>query len=223
MTHPIRLGLLVCAILVSAPGPARAELGAADADAVVRLHDVERCAVAPSAASMPAMAWDPLLASVAQSYANGCSFAHNPDRSAQYAALGGSGYVGENLAWGTAWAYSAEDLAQLWADEKSLWSFGAVTSSNVHDVGHYTQMIWATTTSVGCATALCSGSRFLVCNYAPGGNYTGQAPYAVGSGQTEACAAAVPEPPGALAALGAGAALGGLAARRARRRGASAA
>jgi len=184
-TRPILL--LACALLLGGPLPAAAQISATQRTALVALHDAERCAVDPSAASMPALAWNPLLASVAQSYAQGCSFAHNANRASQYAALGGSGSVGENIAWGTAGYFSLEHLAQLWANEQSLWSYGPVTQSNFMDVGHYTQMIWANTTSVGCGAATCGGSTFLVCNYAPAGNYLNQAPYVVGSGPNAAC------------------------------------
>jgi len=179
--------LLACALLL-APLPAAAQVTAGERTALVALHDAERCAVDPSAASMPALAWDPLLASVAQSYANACNVGvHNAGRHSQYAALGGSGAVGENIAWGTAGFFSLEHLAQLWADEKALWSYGPVTNANISGVGHYTQMIWANTTSVGCGAATCGGTEFLVCNYAPAGNYLNQAPYLVGSGTNAAC------------------------------------
>ena len=39
------------------------------------------------------------------------------------------------------------------------------------DAGHYSQMIWRNTTRIGCAMA---GGGFLVCRYAPPGNFTGQ-------------------------------------------------
>jgi pathogenesis-related protein 1 len=186
---PVRpIVLLACAFLAAASEPAAAQISAAHGHALVALHDAERCAVDPTPAAMPPLGWDPLLASVAQGYASACNLGvHNGGRHTQYAALGGSGYVGENIAWGTAWAFSVVDLAQLWADEKTLWSYGPVTSGNLSGVGHYTQMIWANTTRVGCGAANCSGTLFLVCNYAPAGNYLNQAPYAVGSGPNQAC------------------------------------
>jgi uncharacterized protein YkwD len=177
---------LLASVLLLVPLPVAAQITAAERDALLALHNDERCAVDPTAAAMPALEWDPLLASVAQSYASGCVTQHNASRSAQYQALGGSGYVGENIAWGTG-GFSLEFLAQLWANEQALWSHGPVTNANVADVGHYTQMIWANTTGVGCGAASCGGTRFLVCNYAPGGNYLNQAPYVVGSGANQAC------------------------------------
>jgi hypothetical protein len=52
--------------------------------------------------------------------------------------------------------------------------------------GHYTQIVWKTTTRLGCGVALCDQNspfmgfpkwEFWVCNYAPPGNYNGQRPY----------------------------------------------
>jgi hypothetical protein len=179
--------LLAALLLVAWPERSLAQITQADRDGLLALHDAERCAVSPPAASMPALVWDDLLAMVAQSYAQNCVFAHNASRTTQYAALGGSGYVGENIAMGTAGFYSVVDLAQLWADEKAGWTYDTVTSTNLAGVGHYTQMIWAATLAVGCGAAACTGDTFLVCDYAPGGNYIGQAPYVSGAGTNQAC------------------------------------
>ena len=203
-----RLTLLLVATL--APR-AFAQIGQADIAALLDLHDAERCAVDPPAASMPAMAWNPLLATVAQSYANDCVYAHNANRTADYAAVGGSGYVGENIAEGTTGFYSLLDLAQLWADEKAHWTYQSIANTGGPVTGHYTQMIWADTLTIGCGAAACpSGYTFLVCDYSPGGNYLGQTPYTAGAGTNDACQA-LPEPeqaPAIGAALLALAALG---------------
>jgi hypothetical protein len=43
-------------------------------------------------------------------------------------------------------------------------------------IGHYTQSVWNSTTSIGCATASSGGSDYLVCRYNPWGN-TGRPAY----------------------------------------------
>lgn len=58
-------------------------------------------------------------------------------------------------------------------------------------VGHYTQMVWADTSEIGCAVTYYTTNSsdatwhhfLLVCNYGPGGNYLGLPLYEVG----EAC------------------------------------
>lgn len=42
-----------------------------------------------------------------------------------------------------------------------------------HAVGHYTQMVWSTTTQVGLAIARGGNRDYLVCRYAPIGNWIG--------------------------------------------------
>ncbi|XP_007468525.1 PREDICTED: cysteine-rich secretory protein LCCL domain-containing 2 [Lipotes vexillifer] len=55
---------------------------------------------------------------------------------------------------------------------------------------HYTQIVWATTTKIGCAVNTCQrmnvwgdvweNAVYLVCNYSPKGNWIGEAPYRTG-------------------------------------------
>jgi hypothetical protein len=42
---------------------------------------------------------------------------------------------------------------------------------------HYTQLVWRTTTEIGCGMATNSVNDFLVCRFVPMGNIFGQAPY----------------------------------------------
>ena len=72
----------------------------ADVATILNMQNQARCSVSPPAETMPALTWDPLLAQVAQAHADREVFEHNANRTAEYAAVGGSGYVGENIALG---------------------------------------------------------------------------------------------------------------------------
>jgi Cysteine-rich secretory protein family len=93
----------------------------------------------------------------------------------------GEAGVGENLAMWTAGRASLTQLVDLWGAEKRYFvesSFPAVsTTGDWHKVGHYTQMIWRNTTEVGCGLATGGGYDFLVCRYAPQGNFMGEKVY----------------------------------------------
>lgn len=106
-------------------------------------------------------------------------------------------YVGENLASGsssTMKASDADDSAKLqayidqgvsgWSSEKNDYALSTNTCASGKVCGHYTQLIWAETTSVGCAIAICSPHHDynaigynLACAFGPGGNIGGQRPY----------------------------------------------
>jgi hypothetical protein len=85
---------------------------------------------------------------------------------------------GENLAMWTAGRASLTQLVDLWGAEKHYFiesSFPNVsTDGNWRTVAHYTQMIWRDTTKVGCGLATGGGNDYLVCQYAPQGNFMGQ-------------------------------------------------
>jgi hypothetical protein len=88
---------------------------------------------------------------------------------------------------GTRGAFSYESMVGGWSSEARYFmpgQFPAVSrSGNWADVGHYTQMIWPTTTHVGCALASNARSDYLVCRYSPAGNIDGrQLPYATTAG-----------------------------------------
>jgi hypothetical protein len=53
--------------------------------------------------------------------------------------------------------------------------FPAVSrTGNWIDVAHYTQIVWPTTTRVGCAIYSSRSWDFLICRYSPSGNIDGR-------------------------------------------------
>jgi uncharacterized protein YkwD len=122
---------------------------------------------------VPPLEWSPELASAAQKWADhlatdrGCALEHSEN-----------GKYGENLFGGRGAAFTALDAAQKWYSEIEKYKYGAVTDANWNQAGHYTQMVWKTTTKVGMGRATCSGGLVvIVAEYDPAGNYTGEKPY----------------------------------------------
>ncbi len=84
---------------------------------------------------------------------------------------------GENIWGGTANRRSYTEMVSAWSREKKDFVYGPLNFNDLSKVGHYTQMIWYSTTKVGCALASNGKMEYLVCRYSPQGNYTGQKPY----------------------------------------------
>ena len=90
------------------------------------------------------------------------------------------GKEGENLWWGTANAFSYGVMVDAWGSEKKMFRYGAFPdcrSNRTAVVGHYTQIVWRNTQSVGCALVGNGRMDYLVCRYSPPGNVYGQNPY----------------------------------------------
>lgn len=83
---------------------------------------------------------------------------------------------GENLYWSSGMTFSPNDAVESWGSEIKDYHGEVVGQSN-GVVGHYTQVVWRTTTEVGCAAFKCGSALLVVCNYSPPGNYIGQHPY----------------------------------------------
>ncbi|HBL23649.1 MAG TPA: hypothetical protein DDZ40_05990 [Deltaproteobacteria bacterium] len=122
------------------------------------------------------LVWSGSLALYAQKWADhlastGCRLEHRP-----YSGTWKQKY-GENLFMGTAGRYSVTDAVAAWRSEKSAYHGEAIDMSNFYAYGHYTQLIWRSTTGVGCAGVECGGNMIVVCNYDPPGNIVGSTPY----------------------------------------------
>ena len=139
---------------------------------VLARHNAERAAV-----GMATLKWDAKLAQGAAVWARNLAvtrtFDHSPDDS-------DADPQGENLWMGTSRAYSYEDMVDGWIEEKRYYRSGlfpkVTTTRDWSDVGHYTQLIWHSTTHVGCAVASGGGNDVLVCRYSPPGNWDGESP-----------------------------------------------
>jgi len=190
-----RAALVVLALLVPVTLAAQRAnpFTAAEIRHMLDAHNTVRSAVNPPAQTMPDLTWDPLLAQVAQRYTDQCTFAHNANRSTDYANLGGSGYLGENIYATSASPVGPQAPADSWASEVADWTYAPFNSGDCAGTGtcgHYTQMIWANTLRVGCGRTTCSSGitnlsfsgDVVVCDYAPGGNVAGEYPYVAGSG-----------------------------------------
>ncbi|MFW5876909.1 MAG: CAP domain-containing protein [Myxococcota bacterium] len=137
-------------------------------------NQVRADATPPPDPALPPLAWDEDVAGVAQGWANvlaerDCPLEHNPHR----------GSLGENVFWGFGTTFTGPDVVHSWASEAACYDYedNACTGDCTGGCGHYTQIVWRTTTEVGCGMADCpDGGEIWVCNYAPPGN-DGSRPY----------------------------------------------
>ena len=122
------------------------------------------------------LVWSDHLALAAQHWANALNaslgFAHDRAANGQ----------GENLWMGTAGAFTLTEMIDGWGQEKRYFRNGTFpyvsTTGNWFEVGHYTQMVWRSTTNVGCAGVTGSDGNYrLVCRYSPPGNVFGEPVY----------------------------------------------
>lgn len=164
-----------CAVLVALTVPATAQpvlQGATGAIAqrLLEAHNRERAAVGAAP-----LQWDAALAAHAASYgpvlASLGALVHSPRE----------GRPGERENLAKAWhgTMSPEMMVNMWSRERQLMMPGSYlfpASSRTgrwEDIAHYTQMVWPTTTHVGCAIYSADWD-YLICRYSPPGNKDGK-------------------------------------------------
>ena len=130
------------------------------------------------------LVWSDKLASYSQQWANHlcrtgkCTMVHRP----------GTPPYGENLYWASPVIWTTgekavqnttiKEVVKVWADEEDWYDYGSNSCEPGKQCGHYTQMVWKSTTKVGCAFKVGKDkSQSWVCSYDPPGNFTGQRPY----------------------------------------------
>uniref|UniRef100_A0A0P4VMB1 SCP domain-containing protein n=1 Tax=Rhodnius neglectus TaxID=72488 RepID=A0A0P4VMB1_9HEMI len=151
----------------------------------------------PAAKNMLELTWDEHAAQQASSWARTCQYEHNKPTDKQGKQLG------QNLALRMTNSTAPLDarrtfnqwmknyMVKGWFDEVKLYTYGTPFSN---DTGHYTQMVWATTSKLGCGYSFFKKTDpdgmiwqvgYLVCNYNPAGNWMGMVPYEEGFGNCE--------------------------------------
>ncbi|KAI8948386.1 CAP domain-containing protein [Xylaria longipes] len=138
--------------------------------------------------SSPAVSWNDEIAGYAGNTAATCVFAHDMTQ--------GNGGYGQNIAlWGV--SSGAEKLGaagavkmattNMWYDGEfnnflpSYYGQATPDMGNFESWGHLSQLVWAASTTVGCAVQFCPKGTaydnldawFTVCNYSPPGNVGG--------------------------------------------------
>jgi uncharacterized protein YkwD len=155
----------------SVPAETGSRISHADAQAALDFHNKARKDVGTNP-----LTWSAEVAAYAQAWADSlasrnCAFEHraNATRIKNY---------GENIFWGSSSSYTAVDASESWYSEIEKYVHGPLSSQNWSVAGHYTQMVWATSTMVGIGSATCAGGEVLVvANYNPPGNYMGEKAY----------------------------------------------
>ncbi|CAN8297823.1 unnamed protein product [Cochlearia groenlandica] len=90
------------------------------------------------------------------------------------------GPYGENIFWyKKSQNWSPKRVVGTWVDERLNYDRKMNTCASGKMCGHYTQIIWRGTTSVGCALTACNNNRgfLVICEYSPTGNYEGESPF----------------------------------------------
>ncbi|XP_067209491.1 venom allergen 3-like isoform X2 [Linepithema humile] len=184
----------MCMYRSSTPGPKCVQwsnqgLTDAERSAIVLKHNQLRQNVAlgkerrgrngpqPAAVHMPNLSWDNELETIAQRWANQCIMGHDSCRNVERF------NVGQNIAWISSTdenKSTLEQIIQFWYNEVDKFDKNLISAYRDKDgdvISHYTQLVWANTTKVGCGRIKFKhgdwNKHYLVCNYGPTGNVRG--------------------------------------------------
>lgn len=167
-----KFSVLFAAVAAVSLFPAAQQARAASPAAAARLlaaHNQERARV-----GVPPLQWDPALAAAAASYGPTLERLGRLQHSPRASRPGQR----ENLWRGTRGAYAPEQMVGTWIAERAYYRPGVFPNvsrtGNWLDVSHYTQLIWRTTTRVGCAIHRTPRWDYLICRYSPPGNVDGR-------------------------------------------------
>jgi len=167
------IGLTICILIFLTALKIKADLTQEDMDTLLSLHREARDEV--NATNMKELIWDDELASNAQSYADSCPGAVYSGTGPESIAARSKGTVTDifNQIMKEKQAFDESNYREKFLDVKY----------NNQVIGHYSLVVWANNTKLGCGLANCSNKSsvyglFLVCRYQTG-NIIGREVYAV--------------------------------------------
>lgn len=141
---------------------------------IVELHNEYREKLAsgqekfPAAANIIALAYDDNLQHTAQCWTIQCVMGHDKCRRTEQFE-----FVGQNFFWSSDTNCGTEEMLKValkgWYDEVTSATESCLKKYDGCS-GHFTQMVWAETTHVGCGRVSWSNGCTIVCNYGPAGN-----------------------------------------------------
>lgn len=171
-------------------------------DLILRMHNEYRSKVAvgnedragglPEAAKMLEMVWDDEMASIAQKLTETCHYGHDCGECKMTPVFS----AGQNI--GLRWVTGGDPPSIDWPEfltalyeevprfhKSKINPFVPGPEGQDVQYGHFTQMVWDTTWTVGCGLsqfyAEGAGYTYYACNYGPGGNIEDGAMYETGS------------------------------------------
>jgi pathogenesis-related protein 1 len=154
------------------PAATRSKLPQDQAIAALEFHNKVRKDV-----GVGPLTWSVELSAYAQSWAEqltkkDCRPKHRPP-TGEWKQL-----YGENIFWGSKPGFTALTASQHWFSEIKDFDGGPIQPELAGKTGHYTQMVWHNTKSIGMGIAQCpNGAIIIVANYDPAGNYVGEKAY----------------------------------------------
>lgn len=164
------------------------QLNSSQIQTFLNSHNNYRNNVNPPAKSMPQLVWSDDLATSASQWASQCIWNHSRAPN-----------VGENMYLTSSRTpnistFDTSHAVNSWGGEKPFYDYNSNSCVNGIKCRHYTQIIWANSTNIGCAVQDCpkihlangeefkwsngsTGGTIVTCQYSPQGNYIGQKPY----------------------------------------------